>query len=430
MARSPPEGGNINEAGLFVTEHSPSLFREEASRHHANRLHGNVTIATPLAWQVIGVLLLVALVATLVFLSVASYARVEVVSGKIALDKGVAIILPTRAGVVESVMVAEGEKVRAGERLALVRAGESLTDGRSAPERIRDALARQDTQLADQTKLNLEASTADQQRWTAQIEGDRAIIASLGAQIAGQQDLIAAAEADYNNATQVASRGYISKRELEQRRVTMVTRRQQLAQLQQAVSDKQAAIAQARRAIAQAGISARAQAAGTQSSRASLSQQRVEADLAQGYALKSPTDGIVTALTARPGQPVTPEQQLMMVIPPGAQPTAELYIPTTAAGFIAPGQEVRLSIGAYNYQTFGTVEARILTVSRAAVTQQGETRPVPVYLVTAAIGKPWIVAFGQKQPLLPGMTLSARIITEKRSLIKWLFEPLFAVGRR
>src|SRR5205085_4443767 len=115
---------------------------------------------------------------------------------------------------------------------------------------------------------------------------------------------------------------------------------------------------------------------------------------------------------------------------PGAQPTAELYIPTTAAGFIAPGQEVRLSIGAFNYQTFGTVEARILTVSRAAVTQPGAQGPVPVYLVTAAIGKPWIMAFGQKQPLLPGMTLSARIITEKRSLIKWLFEPLFAVGRR
>lgn len=413
-----------------MNEHSVPLFREEALRHRADRLHGNVNIATPLAWHIIGVLILVALIAALVFLSFASYARVEVVSGKIALDKGVATILPTRAGVVQSVLVAEGERVRAGTRLAVVRAEESLIDGRAAPQRIRDALAQQDIQLADQTRLNLAASAADQQRLAAQIEGDRAIISSLQTQIDDQRNLIAAAEEDYNNAKEVAARGYISKRELEQRRVTIVTRRQQLAQLQQAVADRQAAIAQARRAIAQAAISARAQAAATQSNRASLSQQRVEADLAQGYALKSPVDGVVTALTARPGQPVTPEQQLMMVIPPQAQPRAELHIPTTAAGFIAPGQEVRLSIDAFNYQTFGTVEARILTVAQAAVTREGENGPMPVYLVTAAIEKPWIMAFGERQPLLPGMTLTARIVTEKRTLIEWLFEPLFAVGRR
>jgi membrane fusion protein len=416
--------------GRFMNAHNSPLFREEALRHHTDRLHGNVNIATPLAWHVIGLLLLVALIATIAFLSVASYARVEVVSGKIALDKGVAIILPTRAGVVDSIMVAEGERVRAGQRLALVRAEESLIDGRAAPQRIRDALAQQETQLADQTNLLLEASTADQQRLRAQINGDRAVIASLEGQMADQRDLIGAAETDYNNARQVAARGYISKRDLEQRRATILTRRQQLAQLQQAVSDKQAAIAQASRAIAQAGISARAQAAGTRSSRASLSQQRVEADLAQGYALKSPSDGIVTALTARPGQPVTPEQQLMMVIPPRAQQRAELYIPTAAAGFVAPGQEVRLSIDAFNYQSFGTIEARILTVSQAAVTRDGPSGPMPVYLVTAAIEKPWIMAFGRKHLLLPGMTLSARIVTEKRSLIKWLFEPLFAVRRR
>lgn len=413
-----------------MNEHSSPLFREEALRHRADRLHGNVNIATPLAWHVIGFLIFIALIAAIVFLSIASYARVEVVPGKIALDKGVATILPTRAGVVQSILVSEGERVRAGARLALVRAEESLIDGRAAPQRIHEALAQQDIQLADQTRLNLEASAADQQRLKAQIDGDRAIISSLETQIAGQRDLIAAAEADYSNAREVAARGYISKRELEQRRVTIVTRRQQLAQLQQSITDKQAAIAQASRAIAQAAISARAQAASTQSSRASLSQQRVEADLSQGYALKSPVDGVVTALTARPGQPVTSEQQLMMVIPPRAQPRAELYIPTTAAGFIAPGQEVRLSIDAFNYQTFGTIEARILTVSQAAVTREGENGPTPVYLVTAAIEKPWILAFGRRQPLLPGMTLTARIVTEKRSLIEWLFEPLFAVRRR
>ena len=55
---------------------------------------------------------------------------------------------------------------------------------------------------------------------------------------------------------------------------------------------------------------------------------------------------------------------------------------------------------------------------------------VPVYLVTAELAEPFVRAFGRRQPLLPGMTLSARIVAERQSLLHWLFEPLFAVGGR
>lgn len=413
-----------------MNAHSSSLFREEAVRHRADRLHGGVSIATPIAWQVIGFLMLTALVVTIVFLVVASYSRVETVSGAIALDKGVATIMPTRAGVVEGIAVSEGQRVRAGQKLADVRAEESMINGAAAPERINDALNRQDAQLASQSKLLLQASVADQQRLRAQIDGDLAAIPRLEAQIEDQKQLIATAESDYENAKTVAARGYISKRDMDQRQATILTRRQQLAQLQQSLSDKRAAIIQAQRATTQSAVSAQAQAANTQSNRASISQQQAQTDLARGYALTSPVDGVVTALTARLGQPVTADQQLMMVVPAKAQPRVELYVPTTAAGFLAPGQEVRLSIDAFPYQTFGTIKARVLTISRAAITKQSQNGPVPVYLVVASIPEPWVMAFGKKQPLLSGMTLSARIITEKRSLIEWLFEPLFAVRNR
>jgi membrane fusion protein len=41
-----------------------------------------------------------------------------------------------------------------------------------------------------------------------------------------------------------------------------------------------------------------------------------------------------------------------------------------------------------------------------------------------------VTAFGRSEPLVSGMTLSARIVTEKQSLLEWLFEPLYAVRRR
>lgn len=413
-----------------MNAHSRSLFRPEALRHRKERLHGSVTIATPVAWQVIGFLLFIALIATATLLSVASYSRIETVPGVVALDRGVATIIPTRAGVIEHVLVAEGQPVLAGEKLAIVRAEESMISGATGPERIMDAIEKQDAQLADQRTLLLRASVADQQRLRAQISGDLAAITTLESQIADQKRLIASAQADFDNSVEVAARGYISKRDMDQRQTTILTRRQQLAQLDQSLSDKRAQIAEAQSALAQSAISAQAQAAGAQSTRASLSQQRVQTDLARGYALTSPVDGVVTALTIRLGQPVAPEQQLMAVVPAKSQPRVELYVPATAAGFIAPGQEVRLSVDAFPYQTFGTIQARILTISRSTIARQTQSGAIPVYLVTAAMPEPWVQAFGRRRPLLPGMTLSARIVTEKHSLIGWLFEPLFAVRSR
>ena len=83
------------------------------------------------------------------------------------------------------------------------------------------------------------------------------------------------------------------------------------------------------------------------------------------------------------------------------------------------------------YQRFGTVTARISEISSAVIpkaTAEGVT--VPVYLVTANCSQSWVPAFGRRQPLLPGMTLTARIVTKKQTLFEWLFEPLFAVSRR
>jgi membrane fusion protein len=411
-------------------ESGKPLFRLEALRHRADRLHGNVNIATPVAWQLIGYLLLTILVVGGGFLSLATYARVETVVGAIALDKGVASIVPSRPGTISSVSVADGQRVRAGDQLATIRAEESMVAGPSAPKRMRDALGQQDARLADQGRLLLEAASAEQARLRAQIDGDVEAIPRLEDQIADQRELMATADADYRNALEVAKGGFISKRDIADRQANVLSRHQQLAELEQSLSTKRAEIAQARRSILQAAMSAQAQVANAQSGRAALSQQLAQADLAQGYALTSPVDGIVTALTAKPGQPAAADRQLMLVVPTGSKPSVELYVPSAAAGFLARGQEVRLSVDAFPYQTFGTLKARVMDVSQAAVLRQTPAGTVPVYLVNASLPEPWVKAFGRRQPLLPGMTLSARIVTERRNLIEWLFEPLFAMRRR
>jgi membrane fusion protein len=105
-----------------------------------DRLHGDISLAVPFSWQLIGYLLFGALAVAVGFLGLATYSRVETVAGAIVVDKGVAPIVPTRAGVIAELAVRDGQHVRAGDLLARIRSEEDLASGATAPERILESL--------------------------------------------------------------------------------------------------------------------------------------------------------------------------------------------------------------------------------------------------------------------------------------------------
>jgi membrane fusion protein len=375
--------------------------------------------------------MLATLVIVAVFVASASYARVETVGGAIVLDRGTAAIVASRPGIVTAVAVHDGEAVRAGTILARIRSEEEMAGGATMPQRVLQSLQAQDRRLSSQAGLLNVAAGAERARLLAQIAGFGDEIASLDTQIAAQRRLVEVAESDFNATRSIAERGFVSRRELDAREGALLARRQQLGQFEQARAAKSASLIEAQRTIAQSAASAEAQAAGVQSSRAELAGQLAQAELSRGYALAAPVDGTVTAITARIGQPAAQGQPMMVVMPRGARPRVELYVPSRSVGFLAIGQEVRLAVDAFPYQTFGTLRARIVQVATAAVPRQtADGGTIPVYLVVAELPQPWILAFGRQQPLLPGMSLSAHIVTERRSLLEWLFEPVFAVSRR
>lgn len=428
--KAAPNASVLGVRVLNAHRHIP-LFRPEVAESRRERLHGDVSLAIPVSWQAIGYLIAAGLLVAGAFLALGSYARVETVAGMVVVDKGTTAITPTRAGVIADLAVREGQRVAAGTPLARIRAEEDLASGGTAPQRVISALRDQEGQLSSQGSLLLQAAAAERARLAASAEGLRQEIATLDQQIADQQRLVSLAEGDFSQVQNIAAKGFLSRRDIEARESALLARRQALSQLHQARAAKSANLAETGRAIAQAGASAQAEAAGVLSQRTELTQQLAQVEAAQGYTLTAPIAGMVTALTARLGQPAEPGRPLMTVMPNGGRKRVELYVPTSAAGFLSRGQEVRLSVDAFPYQRFGTVPARIAEIATTVIGRPGPNGAmVPVYLVTADLEEDSVRAFGRRQPLLPGMALTARIVTQKQSLFEWLFEPLFAVGRR
>lgn len=407
------------------------MFRTEAVIRHADRLNGDVAIVVPVGWQSIGYLIFGGVAAALAFLSFANYSRVEMVAGSITPDRGVLAIVPTRSGLITVLTIKEGQDVAAGTDLVSIRAEEDGAPGPSPAAQIEAAIARQDASLSMQAEAALSSARAQQAQLAAQRGGLVAEIGQIKSQISLQRDLIATAQQNYDRARTVAERGYISKQDLQVREEALLTRQQGLSQLTQLLATKEAAIVEAERSVAQIIAQAKVQSAGLSASRAEVAQQAASAAGARSYVLRAPIDGRVTALTARVGQSVNIQTPLMSIVPAGAILRAELVVPSAAIGFVKKGQDVRLAIDAFPYQRFGTVTGKVLTVATSTIGMQGTNGTnTPVYLAIVALDQSAIMAYGRKHELVSGMTLTARIVTEKQSLLEWLFEPLFAVRRR
>jgi membrane fusion protein len=407
-----------------------NMFRKEASEQFV-LAQGGPVMSPPLSWRVVSYMLFGTVTVAGAFLVMGSYARTETVSGTLVPSQGVASIVPSRQGVVLKLGVQEGEEVQQGQHLTEIRVEEGDALGISPQARVEDALGLQNAQINAQIASTNTSFTAQRSQIAAQSDGLRAEMAQLRSQIVFQQELVAFSSKELERIHAIADKGFISGRDIQQREETLTTRQQALSQLQQALGAKESQLLALRHQDTQLAAQAKAQAESLAASRSQVVQQLANTSAARSYVVLAPITGKVSALSARVGQSVNPQSTLMTIVPAHAVLNAELAVPTSAIGFVKPGQEVRLAIDAFPYQRFGTVKGQVQTVASSAIAKQGANgTTVSVYLVTVLLETPFLIAYGRKEMLIAGMTLSARIVTERMSLLEWLFEPLYAVQRR
>ena len=227
------------------------LFRSEMFARKPDRLFGDVNIAVPVTWQSIGYLLFGGVALGVSFLSLASYSRVETVTGMITPDTGVSNIVPTRAGIIASLAVRDGQNVLAGAALVTIRAEEDGAAAQSPAALVQSAIDRQDASLAAQSDAALAAAQAQGAQLAAQRSGLVAEMVQLQSQITTQQALISSAQKDLDRARSIADRGFISGRDLQVREETLLARQQGLSQIEQALAAKRAALAENERSKGQ-----------------------------------------------------------------------------------------------------------------------------------------------------------------------------------
>ncbi len=424
----PDELPRSEEAVAEPARQRRSLFRPEAIDAQRYRPWGQVVLLQPLPARLLfqAIVLAVALIA--IFLFQADYARKETVPGYLAPSAGVVRVFAPRAGTIKAVEVAEGQKVTAGQPLFTVVVDQTTADGANVDEAVLDALTGQKALLAERIATQETLAAFERERLNLQLAGIEAEIGQLEAQIEAQQERVTLLGDRAASFEQLRARGVLSKADQEVRREAYLQQKQYLGSLRQALVARRSDLAATRGTLSQLPTVTAQKIQLLRNDLLETGQQIAEIEGRRGYVVRAPAAGRVSTLQAAAGRLADPRQPQLSILPNDGALQAELFVPTRAAGFVRPGQEVRILYDAFPYQRFGTYRGRIVTISRSMLLESDISAPValrePAYKVIVALDRQDIAADGRPTPLQVDMLLKADIVLEKRRLIIWLLDPL------
>lgn len=218
------------------------------------------------------------------------------------------VVSPQVAGQVDSLLVNEGDSVRAGQLVALIAPGELRADR---------AFYAHSAAAASGELEGSEAALRLQEDQTAQQikEAD----ANLGAVEAQRGE----AAADARNSKRAVERaealfktGAITQQELDQQRTASTMADARLAATEKQVEAQRAALALAKGNAEQNAIK-RSQLVAMRAQRAAADAQKTKADLRLGYTeVRAPIAGVVDVRAVRPGEYVAPGQAIASLVNP------------------------------------------------------------------------------------------------------------------
>jgi membrane fusion protein len=409
------------------------LFRHEVLDARRQSGLGGVQLVRPpgLAWATAAVVL--AALALALFLSLASYTRKATVSGVLAPDRGLIRLVPSATGSVLERRVTEGQQVQAGDLMFVLALERPLLAG-EAQAQVRRSLDERRRSLGEATRSQLALALTQRgalQRRLAALEGE---IAQVDVEAGLQKQRVAMAEQSLARLQALQADQFISAAQTQTKSEEVLGLRaamQGLARQRAALQREHAELDGELRALP---LRASATVGGLERDLAQANRDAAEQDAEQRLLVRAPQSGTVSTVLAEPGQSVSPASALATIVPAGAVLQAALYAPSSAMGFVQPGQAVQLRFEAFPYQKFGQQPARVLQVSRtplAATEMAALALPAagagsePMFRITVALeGVP--VA----QPLSAGMRLQADVLLERRRLVEWLFEPLLGLRGR
>ncbi|MDO5537670.1 MAG: HlyD family efflux transporter periplasmic adaptor subunit, partial [Desulfovibrionaceae bacterium] len=142
--------------------------------------------------------------------------------------------------------------------------------------------------------------------------------------------------------------------------------------------------------------------------------------------LRSPVRGTVNKIYLNTrGGVVKPGSPVMELVPLDDTLLVEARVKPQDVAFLYPGLPVTVRITAYDFAIYGGLKGTLEHVSADTV-EDGDGSPC--YLVKVRTDQTSITHKDKVLPIIPGMTVTADIMTGSRTVLDYLMKPIFKAG--
>jgi len=315
-------------------------------------------------------------------------------------------IQSSRLAVVSSVKVAEGETVKSGQELFVLRSDE-----------IR-GLSTQLNGLAEDLRTKEQGLAKADAAYTSQLEIKLAEISNSESEVKFREKHSATSRELVERMETLSESGGISKVELIRLRLDVAGSEKDLSvarrTLQQATLDRQRMDTEHARQRDELVAEIEKLKFRVKALKSDLENSELNM-----LSVRAPYDGVVISLAQRnAGSVVQNGQELCQLARIDAKPHARLLFGESGLPKLAVGQRVRFFFAAFPYQRYGAVDAKLNWISPSAVSS-----PDGSHFVGLASLDENKKSKSKVQPRV-GMRGEARIVVGRRTLIEYAFEPI------
>ena len=413
------------------------------------------TPAAPLGALVIWLVTLLLIVA----LAWSYFGRIDIVAvanGKISTEGSTKIIQPAISGVVTSINVHEGQRVKKGDTLLALDKTTAEKDVATVNQSLnaarveRDILRRlavggntdeiiNNADLPDEAKAMLRQFASSQTALSAtRQQAVNGTISNYQQQLQFNQQ--AKNQLEINAQNLKNRKAEIEKQLPSANPVDKLRLQNELNNIDQRITSADSAVLgqnqqllQSQSALTQAQNQSQTQTAETNSA---FNNQIITAEkriielennlvkakqiLAQ-TTITAPVDGTVLSLTVKTiGSVVNAGQQLAQIVPEKVPLYVDAALDNQDVGFVKPGQRVVVKVATYPFQRYGYLEGTVENISPDAI--QDDKKGL-IYKAKIKLNDEKSSKQNQLK-LLPGMSVSAEITTGQRRIIEFFLDPL------
>jgi len=425
---------------------------DDRELQYLESLSSAVLHSTPRRSRIVLYFWLLTVALLLLWASVAKVDEIVRSEGKIVPSGENKVLQNLEGGIVEEILVKEGESVRKGQVLLKIKNVKSKTElagylskynelaarvsrlraqAKNAPLRFDAIMQKEHPELVAREKSLYEANMG---RLRAQVE-------TLKKQIRQKQEQLNEARAKLKNlrhsytlieeevkmSEPMVKEGVKSKVDFLKLQREANAIRTEIDSVKNTIPRIRSSIAEIRSRIKEARLEFRSQSEKEMNEAIGEMERLTEKikafrDSVNRTLVRSPVDGVVKKLYVHTiGGVVKPGMDLAEIVPLDKNLIAEVKVSPKDIAFIYPGQKALVKFTAYDFAIYGGLKGEVVGISPDTVTDRKDRT---FYIVRIKTDNNYLVSNGKKLKIIPGMVVNADIVTGKRTILDYLLKPI------